>query len=382
MSDIFKSPDQISQEMLDDFKAITGIELKITDLGREEVIKIRTYAVQLSAIRAELQRIEDDIFPQSATDEGLERHLAARGLDSRLQPQRSSGVVQFTITAVPVDIPIGTIFSKDLDGKLYRTTSAFSTSDPGAIGTLALNAESVDTGQAQNIEADSGVAFTLETSVTNVEDAVTSTTQFRDGRDLETGAEMLERIQTFDRRRDTGGNLTAYERFAREASPQVVTAKAIDEPRGPGTVDVVITSGTTDIRQAVENGEAVTRLPSASLVAEVQAYVQEQNPVTDDVDIIAPTEDSFDVTVKFELYDETLRTATQAEIAKEVRIFILEALPTEELQPTELERLIDSRVGHLLRARRVENFDTPGPEFIVPEDKLLVEGTITFTDFS
>jgi hypothetical protein len=382
MSDVFMTPNEVTQDMLDDYKAITGVELQITDLGREEVVKIRNYALQFSAARAEMQRISDDTWPQSATVEGRERHLRARQLDPRFQPQKSNGVATFEILAVPVEIPLGTRFTKDLDGKIYQTTTAFSTSDPGLIGTINLNAESVNTGQDKNIEADSGVAFSLATAVDNVASAVVSATQFRDGRNIETPEEMLDRIETFDRRRDTGGNLVAYERFAREASAQVTSSKGIDEPRGPNTVDVVITSGTTDIRQAVENGEAITRLPSAALVAEVQAYVEDQNPVTDDVDIISPTETSFDITFKFEMINESLRSATETEIRKEIEIFIYNARPTEVIEPTELERLIDSRVGHLIRARRVENFSGATPGFTVPNSELLVPGTLTLTDFS
>lgn len=382
MDDIFLTPDQIAQQMLDDYKAITGIELSINDLGREEVVKIRNYSVAFSMERAELQRIEDNIFPQSSTTEGLIAHLAARQLPARASAQRANGLATFVITAVPVDIPLGTVFKKDLDGKLYRTTEAFLTSDPAAIGNKILNAESVDTGQAQNIEADDGVTFKLASPIPNVDDAVESASQFRDGRDQETPEEMLERIQTHDRRRDTGGNLVAYERFAREASAQVVTAKALDEPRGPGTVDVVITSGTTDIRQAVENGEAITRLPSTALVNEVQAYVEQQNPTTDDVEVIAPTEEAFDVTYTYDLYDESLRPSVDADVRKEIDIYIYTATPNQVLHPTELERLIDARVGHLIKARRASNFDGGNVAYTVPNDKILSRGTITTQAFA
>jgi len=370
MAEFFKTPEEISALMLADFKTITGIELSTNDLGREEVIKIRTYAVMHSAELADLQRISDDTYPQSASDEGLERHLASRQLPARAADQRSNGTLQFTVNAVPVDIPAFTVVKKDLDGKLYRTTVGFSTSDPGAIGTVAIAAESVEKGQKQNIESDSGVAFTLDTPVVNVDNALINIAQFRDGRNQETGPEMLERIETHDRRQNTGGNLVAYEAFARAADPSVTRATALDEPRGTGTVDLIIQSGTTDIRQAIENGEAVTRLPSAALIVIVQDFVETQNPVTDDLLTKAPTESTFDVTFTFEMFNESLRTITEPEIIKEIEIFILSALPNEIIHPTELERLIDQRVGHLIRARRVSDF-SGSPSFQVPEDELI-----------
>ena len=233
MADIFESPDEITQQMLDDFKSITGIELTLNDLGREELIKFKTFALPISAITAKMQQTEDNFFPQSAIDEALVRHLKARLLADRAQPQRSNGVLQFTVEIANLPLPIGTKVTKDLDGKVYQTTVAIT---PTAVGVVNVNAESVATGQDQNIEVDAGVQFTMVTPVTGFNAAVINNAQFRDGRNLETAAEMLTRIQTHDRRTDTGGNLAAYERFAREASAQVVSAKALDEPRGPGTV--------------------------------------------------------------------------------------------------------------------------------------------------
>ncbi len=373
MSDIYESPDEVTQEMLDDYKQITGIELSINDIGREEVVRFKTFALTISAKLAKMQQIEDSFFPASSTEEGLVRHLAAKQLPDRAQPQRSNGVLQFTANLANKLLPIGTQVKKLLDGKIYQTTVAVT---PLGVGTVNVNAESVDTGQDQNIEVENGVQFELVAAVEGYDAEVISNSQFRDGRNLETPAEMLQRIQTHDRRTDTGGNLAAYERFAREASPQVVTARALDEPRGPGTVDIIITSGTTDIRQAIENNEAVTRLPSAALVAEVDTFVKTKNPTTDDLETNAPTEEVFNVTVTYDLFDESLRSLVDSDIDKEAKIFILEALPKDVLHPTELERLIDSRVGHLITARRVADF-TGGVSFTVPDDKLETPGVIT-----
>lgn len=378
MAEVFKTPDEITQEFVDDYQAITGIQLTINDLGREEVIKFRNYAIALSSAYAELRRIDDDTFPASSSEEGLVKHLASRQLPDRAEAQKSNGVVRFTVDSAGITIPIGTQFTKDLDGKTYQTTVTVITT---AAGTVNIAAESVETGQDKNIEVDSGVMFTLSAAITGVDSSIENVAQFRDGRNQETAPEMLIRIQTHDQQKDTGGNLIAYERFAREASAQVVTAKALDEPRGPGTVDTVITSGTTNIREAVINGDAITRLPSAALVTEVQNYIITQNPTTDDHETVAPTEDSFDVTVTYDLFDETLRDQVDVIIDQETKIFIYSARPQDRLEPSALERLIDAQVGHLIRGRRVSNFDGATVHFIVPDDKILTPGTITKGSF-
>jgi len=373
MSDIYQSPDEVTQDFLDGYKQITGIELSINDIGREEVIRFKSYALVISSSLAKSQQIEDNFFPASSTEEGLIKHLAARQLPGQAQPARSNGVLQFTANTANKVLPIGTKVKKLLDGKIYQTTVEVT---PLAPGTVNVNAESVDTGQDQNIEVENGVQFELVAAVDGFDAAVISNSHFRDGRDLETPAEMLERIQTHDQRTDTAGNLVAYERFAKEASPQVVTARALKEPRGPSTVDLIITSGTTNIEDAVNNDEPVTRLPSAALVAEVDASVKTKNPTTDDLETNAPTEEDFDVTITYDLADETLRTLVDSEIDKETKIFILEALPKDVLHPTELERRIDARVGFLITARRVSDF-TGAVSFTVPDDKLEFPGVIT-----
>jgi len=125
----------------------------------------------------------------------------------------------------------------------------------------------------------------------------------------------------------------------------------------------------------------VTRLPSAALVTLVQASIITKNPVTDDHVTVGPTEDSFDVTVTYDLFDETLRATTDVVVINESKIFILEAKSTERLEPSDLERAIDAQIGHLIRARRVSNFDGATVHFDVPGNKILIPGTILTPNF-
>ena len=41
------------------------------------------------------------------------------------------------------------------------------------------------------------------------------------------------------------------------------------------------------------------------------------------------------------------------------------------------ERRIDRRIGHLIKARRVDDLSVGGPTYTVPASKLLAPGTIT-----
>jgi len=369
---VFKTTATVLQEMLDDFEDITGIKLSATDFGREEVIKMFPLAGGISALRAELQRVFNDFFPGSATEEGLIRHLEQRQLPDRFQPLESAGTITHT-GAEGTIILTGFLITRDLDGKVYV---AQEDKTIPVSGTIDVAYKSQLKGQSENIDT-FPEPFTANSSLPGLDDAAVSSTAFADGRNLETPAEMLIRIEDFDLNEDTGGNLRAYENFARRASPAVTGATAVKEPRGPSTVDLIITSGTTDIRQAIEDGDAVLRIPSAGLITIVDDFVKLLNPTTDDLDTVAPVETDFDVSVDYSLIDESLRPSVDVEITREVQIFVFEGESGEILHPTILERLIDARVGHLIDERRVANFDGGVPFKQIPFGEIFKPDVIT-----
>lgn len=374
MAQIYKSVRQIVQEMCDEWKAITGATLTPDMIDDTNVIKFYAFAGALAAKYAENQRTLNDFFPQSASEQALEQHLAARSMTPRIQPQSSNGQITFTLTGAAT-IPIDTQVKRKSDGTLYK---AIETKALGAAGSLTVFFTSLNTGNTSNIDA-TNEPFELVTPIANVNTACVSATKFLDGRDLETPEEMAARILEHDQDDNSGGNAVAYETWAKEASAEVVTAKCLRLVRGADTVDVVITSGTTDIEAAVENDQPVSRLPSTALINTVQAYIIQLNPVTDDVLVRAPTEQNFDCTIKYSLYDETLanRNYVDGIIDKVAKTFIYSARPGDVLSPTTLERLIDQRIGDLIKEREVENFNGLTTFFVVPNDKILTPNTIT-----
>lgn len=374
MPNVFKTPTEILAEMLADYKGLTGIEFGVNDLHREEVIKMMPLAGALSMQRAELQRVDDDTYPASSSEEGLEKHLKAKQLPDRAEAQPSSGVIRFTGDD-GVNIPANfTQVRRLLDGKVYVAIgSAVITG-----GFADVTFQSLLKGSAQNIDA-LEQSFQLITPISGVDASCKNQTQFRSGRDRETPAEMLERIQAADRQDDTGGNIPAYEGWAKEADDRVVTARALKNPRGAGTVDTVITAGTSDIAAAVEAGQPVLRLPSQDLVDVVQAYILLKNPTTDDHQTVIPEEQAFNITVHYSLLDEALRSSVDVTIMKLAKVFIYEARSGDVLHPTDLERRIDETVGHLIDERRVSNFGA-SPEYQVPNAKILTPGTITLAE--
>lgn len=379
MANVFKATRQIVEEMCADFKVLTGITLTPDQIDDSNVIKFWTDAGAISSFYSELQRSVNDFFPVSASEEGLEKHLSTRSLAARIQPQKSHGQIEFTTTDSATTTSGVTQVKRRSDGAIFQAIE--SVARVGA-GSLVAFFESIETGNAQNLD-DTNQPFDLITPITNVQTACVNSSQFLDGRDLETPAEMLVRIQTHDQDDNTGGNAVAYETWAFEASAEVVTARVLRLVRGPDTVDTVITSGTSDIEAAVEAGQPVTRIPSVALIAAVQAYIVARNPVTDDHLTRAPAELSFDSTVKYTLFDETAanRAFVDSVIEKVWKTYVYQARSTDRLSPTDLERLIDKRIGDQIKEREVEDFHMSHTYYDVPNDKILTPGTLTMSTF-
>lgn len=378
MPSIYKSVRTIVQEMCDDFKSITGITLTPDMKDNTHVIKFYTDAGALSAMYAKAEKVRNDIHPQTSSDEALARHLVARGLPPKIAAQGANGQITLTFTDTQTLI-VGTQVKRASNGKIYQSIEVISRT--GA-GTASGYFTAVDAGNDTNIDED-GEPFELVTPVANVNTACVSSTPFLDGRDEETPAEIVARILEHDQDDNTGGNAVAYEAWAKAASAEVVTAKALRLVRGPDTVDVIITSGTTDIDAAVENGQTVSRLPSAPLVATVQAYIEGLNPVTDDVLVLAPTELNFNSTIKYKLYDNSAanRSYVDGEITKVWKAYVYKARSGDVLSPTVLERLIDQRIGDLIEEREVQDFGISTTFYTVPNDKILNPNTLTLQDF-
>jgi uncharacterized phage protein gp47/JayE len=360
--------------MCDDFKSLTGITLSPSQLDDPRVLKFWTDAGAISSCYAQIQRTINDFFPQTASDSALLLHLAARGLPDQIQPGKSHGQIQFTVTG-GTTIKVGTQVQRVSDGALFQTIQSAS---PVAAGNVTLFVESIATGNSQNLDQLSQ-PFALVQPVPNVNTNCTNVSLFFDGRDLESSAEMLARIQAHDRDENSGGNAVAYEAWAKAGSSEVVTAKCLRRLRGPDSVDIIITAGTTDIAAAVNGGQPVTRLPSSALIDTVQAYINLQNPVTDDVLVRAPTETPFNITFNYALYTDTTanRAFVDAQILKIIKIYLYSAKPLDVLSPTALERLVDQSIGSLISGRECSPLGMSTSTYIVPQDQILSPGTIT-----
>jgi len=378
VASVFKSTSEIVQEACDEFKSITQVTLSPGQIDNPHVIKMYTYAGPLSAFYSELQRTANDIFPVTASTLALRKHLKTRLLEDQIQPQKSHGKIVFSGSNGSF-IPLYTQVKRVKDGAIYQTIQEATI---GSAGFVSVFCESIETGTDKNLDS-TGEPFVLSTPITGVSNSCSSETLFLDGRDLETPSEMLARIMAHDQDDNTGGNATAYETWAKEASNEVVTAKTIRRPRGVDSVDTYITSGTTDIQSAVENGLPVNRLPSQTLINTVQAYILALNPVTDDHITKAPIELSKDLIFKYSLYEESvaMRSYCDGVIRKIIQVYLYKARPEDTLTPSAIERLVDQSIGNLIKERKCGDLDSSTSYYIVPSVNILTPGTITIQAF-
>lgn len=371
----FRTPDDIATEMLADHLDLTTqagapVSLKITDIDRPEVVKYKTDASALSQVLGCLDQVSDDFFPGSATEPGLENHLAERQMPPRISAQPATVQIKRTGT---VDAVIGVEdqMVRVSDGTYWQAQSQFSIGGDGTgIGTY----QSLLTGQVLNSE-NINDPYNAVSTLTGVDSPGVSTSAAQNGRDLETPAEMLARIVAHDQNPNSGGNLAAYEQWASEASPLVVTANA--DHTGADEVTVYITSGTTDIEAALRADSAVERLPSDDLIATVETYIEAKDPTTDTAIVAGPTEAAFDITFNYDLYDETQRTAVDPEVQLLTKLFIYTCQGNQTYSPTDLERLIQGRIGFLMPRMRASNFAGAVFAYTVPAETLLRPGAIT-----
>lgn len=175
-------------------------------------------------------------------------------------------------------IPLGTRVEtgEDQDGN----TKVFVTIEAGVIssGIADVDCEAEEVGTAYNV----GVG-TIETITASLEDIDLTTNQavYAGGVDIESDADMRARILSLVTDPKNGGSNIDLRRWAREVDG-VDKSKCIDdEPRGPGTADVIITQNSA--------------VPTGDKVDEVQDYIEDRRSVTADILVKAAVAHTIDV---------------------------------------------------------------------------------------
>lgn len=260
------------------------------------------------------------IFPDTADTEFLEWHTRTRSLYKK-SATTASGLL--TLTGEPgASADAGYTVTR---GDLSYITTAAVTLDSQGNGTVTANAAT--TGESGNTTA--SVTGTFSATPTGFDSTVIIGVM-SGGTDRESDSSLLSRLLELIRRPPAGGNKYDYRRWAMSVDG-VTDAYVYPLRRGPGTVDVVITSA---------GGP-----PSADIIAATQTYIDEQRPVTaKNTIILAPTLKTVGLDIRVSVSGITLAEAT-ASIMAAITDYINGLSPGETFIKSQAEMIVSQISG-------------------------------------
>lgn len=218
-----------------------------------------------------LDWIAEQILPDTADEETLERIANLRLSQPRKAAQPAEGTASFTAAGGRV-VDVDTVMQSN-DGRAYRVTESVTT--VAGINTAKL--EAVDAGTLGNIEA--GMVLTL---IQPVEGLVSTFTVLAPGLIGGIAQESVEslraRVVRSYRVIPHGGSADDYETWALEV-PGVTRAWYRRNFLGPGTVGLF-----------VMRDDDANPIPDPAQLAEVKAYIEPLRPVTAELYVLPPVQ--------------------------------------------------------------------------------------------
>lgn len=293
----------------------------------DNYVRATVLASAIEGLYQHQQWIVRQIFPDTSDTEQLDRHAQLQSI-TRKAAAAATGSVTFTGT--PGSAIAAGVEAKTVDGLAFVTTASGSV---GGGGTVSLAAQAVLPGTAGNVAT--GTALTLTSPPAGVASAAI-VVSMTGGADTESDTDLLARLLDVLRNPPAGGNVGDYRRWALEVAG-VESAFVYPWRRGTGTVDVVVVA-------------AGTGLPSAQLLADVQAYIDDLRPVgCKDFLVLSPTELVVPVTVQVSLAGATLVGVT-ALIEDALAEYFNGLNPGEAAVKSRIEALVSDLAGVADRA--------------------------------
>ena len=336
----FPTPSQIAAQYLQILKSIKP-SLNINDANSDFVIRGNALSGLASGLYGDQAKVNNDTWISTARPEALTLKGQDFGIPQLTATQATSAGIQITGTNGAVINPGDLTF-------LYVSTNILYTNTTGGTisgGTLTVSVQCEIAGQIGNVVAPD--TLQLVSPPSGVNSSASIVVSLADGTDAETTDSYRARLLSRQQNPPAGGNKTDYPNFGYSADPSVRSVFIRRFGRGLGTVDVYITTGTTDIDTAVTNGIAIVRIPSSGLLSTVQAYYDAHVPLTDCPAVYAPTEIDINVTVNVDLASGLTMTSVPSD-------------PTNNPLGLNCMQLIQREVGRVLYKYAVGGRSIPG----------------------
>jgi len=270
-----------------------------------------------------LNWISRQVMPDTAEQENLERWCSIWGV-TRIEASYAEREVTLTGTVNGTVIPEGTVLVRS-DGLEY-TTDAEAT-----IASLTATVAITASGAGTDYNSDTGTVLSFQSPIEFIStQAPIAATNQVDAVDDETDAALLARLLSRLQQPPAGGTANDYVTWAKEVAG-VTRAWCYPLRTGPGTVGVSF----------VRDNDA-SLIPSAGEVAEVQAYIDTKSPVTADVTVFAPVEETVDFEIDIAPNNTEVQDAIQAEIED---LFSRESEPEGTLLISHIREAISIAAG-------------------------------------
>jgi uncharacterized phage protein gp47/JayE len=218
-----------------------------------------------------LNWMADQILPDSADEQTLERMAALRLSEPRKTAQSAVGPASFMAAAGAV-LDVDTVLQAS-DGRTYQVTAAVTT----VAGLNSTTLQAVDAGTLGNAEA--GLLLTLVQPVAGLASTFTVLAPGLAGGIAQESVEALRaRVVRSYRVIAQGGSASDYETWSLEV-PGVTRAWCRRNYLGPGTVGLFV----------MRDNDGVS-VPNPAQLAEVKAYIEALRPVTAELYVLPPVQ--------------------------------------------------------------------------------------------
>ena len=252
----------ILERMVGDYRQYSGVT---PNEESDIMLRLRVLAGEIYRLRVESDYIARQILPTTAEGSFLEAHAAERGL-TRLSATKAGGSVTFYRAEDNTDlitIPAGTEVST------YNTGKRFVTLADAQMGSsessVSVSVKAAQTGADYNVR--SGMITVQVTPVAGI-GRVNNNAAMTGGTDIESDAQLRERLLQSYRDIPNGTNAAYYKRLAMSV-PGVYSAGVVGRARGNGTVNVYVCG----------DGSAV----SAATLNQVQGLLSDMREAVTDV---------------------------------------------------------------------------------------------------
>lgn len=284
----------------------------------------RVIAMALYPLHLHLRWWGDQYFPDTATEENLERHAAIWGV-FRLPATTAGGDIVVEGAAPGITIPARIEYRTNNGGQIYRTTKPVTVA---ANGTATLPVRSIVTGEIGNQGA--GVTLVPVAALAGLpEKAIVAAAGLSGGAELESPAGLLTRFLERIREPGHGGNDADYVKWAK-INKDVIYIRSYGGWTGIGSVGIVI-------------GMAGPRAPTATESASIYAAVKAAAPITiTQISIVPAAMRPIDLTIRA-LPDTDL---VRAAIAKAAALhFLADAAIAGTIHPSRVSETISAADG-------------------------------------